>query len=378
MNDGRTTTTGGPPEASAGDADALRLQVEALSVEAEFLRRALEGRDADRSRQESALSALLAERDALAARLDAILSSTTWRATAPLRRGLARWRGARGRPETAPRPAPDPQATQPPPDRAEVPPAWYGAIRLEAGQLSGLGRMAGPYGPGVYEGLTQAVARRYGHVTVDEGAVAERARSEAAPLARRRLASVRVPDGVRPSETPARYAIVTPFYRHLAFFGPCAASVAALTEEGGADAARVEWIVVNDDPGVTAQELEALIPDSLAGPDADPLGRPQPGHRRTAERGDRGGAPALDPVPRLRRCPRARDGPGARPLHRRVPALPLHRLGDDRHRRGPAMTSGRASTPTRRSTCSSKAWWPRISRPCGATSWMNWGASIRP
>lgn len=66
---------------------------------------------------------------------------------------------------------------------------------------------------------------------------------------------------------PARFAvsIVTPYFRHMAFFRACARAVAAvMVHERERGAAAVEWVVVNDDPDASAEELRLQIPLSVA------------------------------------------------------------------------------------------------------------------
>jgi glycosyltransferase involved in cell wall biosynthesis len=75
-----------------------------------------------------------------------------------------------------------------------------------------------------------------------------------APLAdiESHLSSIAIPDDTESSSIRASFSIVTTFYQHLDCFKECAQSVASLIT--GADDA-IEWLVINDDPLITADEL---------------------------------------------------------------------------------------------------------------------------
>lgn len=72
------------------------------------------------------------------------------------------------------------------------------------------------------------------------------------------------PRKIFPSADKPSYSIITPFFRHKEFFGKCAQSVDTLIGGDLAETgvARIEWIVVNDDPSFSASDLEALVPVS--------------------------------------------------------------------------------------------------------------------
>jgi glycosyltransferase involved in cell wall biosynthesis len=61
------------------------------------------------------------------------------------------------------------------------------------------------------------------------------------------------------------YSILTAYFRHLALFQRCAASVESLFEADFAvlGQRRIEWIVVNDDPYLNVDELLACVPASI-------------------------------------------------------------------------------------------------------------------
>lgn len=60
------------------------------------------------------------------------------------------------------------------------------------------------------------------------------------------------------------YTIVTPFHTHFEFFKRCAASVNRLTTYATVRGmAKFEWIIVNDDPRFSGEDLLSVIPDSL-------------------------------------------------------------------------------------------------------------------
>jgi hypothetical protein len=61
------------------------------------------------------------------------------------------------------------------------------------------------------------------------------------------------------------YSILTVYFRHLALFQRCAESVESLFEAdfGIQGQRRIEWIVVNDDPSLNVNELQACVPESI-------------------------------------------------------------------------------------------------------------------
>lgn len=62
-----------------------------------------------------------------------------------------------------------------------------------------------------------------------------------------------------------RFTIVTPYFDHLGFFGRCADSVARLmrADLAASGAARIAWIVVNDDPSCPEALLRDLLSPSI-------------------------------------------------------------------------------------------------------------------
>ena len=61
------------------------------------------------------------------------------------------------------------------------------------------------------------------------------------------------------------YSVVTTYFEHREFFRLCAISVAALIDQDfrGSGAKRIEWIVVNDDPNIDEPGLRELLPASI-------------------------------------------------------------------------------------------------------------------
>lgn len=80
---------------------------------------------------------------------------------------------------------------------------------------------------------------------------------------RRFLASRPVPASVREIPACGGFTIVTPFHRHLEFFEAAAASVDRLLSPNQQNRAAFEWLVVNDDPLISQQDLARRIPERL-------------------------------------------------------------------------------------------------------------------
>ena len=80
---------------------------------------------------------------------------------------------------------------------------------------------------------------------------------------RRFLASRSVPDSVRKMPACGGFTVVTPFHRHLEFFEAAAASVDRLLFPDEENRAAFEWLVVNDDPLISWEDLARRIPERL-------------------------------------------------------------------------------------------------------------------
>ena len=77
------------------------------------------------------------------------------------------------------------------------------------------------------------------------------------------LAERRPPDRVAEMSDCGGFTVVTPFHRHLDFFAHTAASVDRLVFGEEAVEADLEWVVVNDDPAISDDELSERIPKRL-------------------------------------------------------------------------------------------------------------------
>lgn len=77
------------------------------------------------------------------------------------------------------------------------------------------------------------------------------------------LAERHPPDSVVEMSDCGGFTVVTPFHRHLDFFSHTAASVDRLVFGEEAVEAALEWVVVNDDPAISDDELSERIPKRL-------------------------------------------------------------------------------------------------------------------
>jgi len=121
-------------------------------------------------------------------------------------------------------------------------------------------------GASAYELATQDICQRFGSSEPDDAIKPLHILAGSEAVVRNVLerAPVRpsTPTGVAPS-----FSIVTPFFKHDVFFRKCAESVAALFRfEAARNVSDLpEWVVVNDDPGFSKEDLLSFIPDELRG-----------------------------------------------------------------------------------------------------------------
>jgi len=114
-----------------------------------------------------------------------------------------------------------------------------------------------------YQAGTQEIGSRY---------LAHRGRIEEAPPYlrcaplgefRRFLGEKLPPDCVAEMPGCGGFTVVTPFHRHLDFFRNAAASVDLLFSAEEVERTTVEWLVVNDDPAISSEEIAEHIPKRL-------------------------------------------------------------------------------------------------------------------
>ena len=77
------------------------------------------------------------------------------------------------------------------------------------------------------------------------------------------LSSNRIPDSVQEMSTGGGFTIITPFHRHLEFFETAAVSVERLLFSDEENLADFEWLVINDDPLISQEDLTRRIPERL-------------------------------------------------------------------------------------------------------------------
>jgi GT2 family glycosyltransferase len=117
-----------------------------------------------------------------------------------------------------------------------------------------------------YATQTESIVHRYLRSMPREAAVENWfCRFGAPDLVNGKLSPRNLDGDVCSSYTALSYTVVTTFFRHLGFFQQCAKRVARLIAHDGRDEARqrVEWIVMNDDPEVSAANLRAVMPEEL-------------------------------------------------------------------------------------------------------------------
>jgi glycosyltransferase involved in cell wall biosynthesis len=144
---------------------------------------------------------------------------------------------------------------------------WYGGERLEPSELPALS-------PGQWEALresaqaldaadTARLAAYAAHDGPDEGGAPPGLLRSLVPhqAIAAALSRTKPPPGTRPSSDRPSFSVVTPFHRHLKHFAACAQSVWELARRS--QGAALEWLVLNDDPGVSREELTRLIPEGL-------------------------------------------------------------------------------------------------------------------
>ena len=77
------------------------------------------------------------------------------------------------------------------------------------------------------------------------------------------LASRRTPDSIQEMSAGGGFTVITPFYRHLEFFEAAAFSVERLLFSDKENWTAFEWLVVNDDPLISQEDLTRRIPERL-------------------------------------------------------------------------------------------------------------------
>lgn len=239
-----------------------------------------------------ALASKHAEADHLAMRvataqadLSRLLNSVSWRITAPLRAvasrhpGFGRWarRGlrlawwtvtlqlrARVQAWQAARPAAPPGHSEtlpaPYPAGCRESRAWYGGEQVP--KAVWFSQEAAAVDHALFDQQSQALWRRYFPAALPEEAPCWFMRFGPTKLIRQSLAGTSGAGAAATRSEPASYSIITVYYRHRRFFPACAASVARLIDADfqATGERRIEWIVISDDPEMSEQELEALIP----------------------------------------------------------------------------------------------------------------------
>jgi GT2 family glycosyltransferase len=91
-------------------------------------------------------------------------------------------------------------------------------------------------------------------LTVSNLVVELRARLRRAPTAR----------APSPALLEGGVSVITPYFRHRRFFPECAASVALMFEiTRSVSETALEWVVINDDPSMTAADLLSMVPAAL-------------------------------------------------------------------------------------------------------------------
>ncbi len=159
------------------------------------------------------------------------------------------------------------KALEPYAKRGQLTKGWYGgrALRPEETCLA----KAPPPQPIVELGEK---GYRNGSHMIDTGYLSEQEPDEGippymrhAPLDEYRdfLAERHPPDSVVEMFDCGGFTVVTPFHRHLDFFAHTAASVDRLVFGEEAIEADLEWVVVNDDPAISDDELSERIPKRL-------------------------------------------------------------------------------------------------------------------
>ena len=114
-----------------------------------------------------------------------------------------------------------------------------------------------------YQAGTQEIGRRY---------LAHQGRIEEAPPYlryipfdefRRFLGEKLPPDCVADMPGCGGFTVITPFHQHLDFFRSTAASVDLLFSAEKVNRTTVEWVVINDDPAISLEEISEHIPKRL-------------------------------------------------------------------------------------------------------------------
>ena len=156
--------------------------------------------------------------------------------------------------------------------RGQLTKGWYGGreLRLEetvSAVVAPPPRAILKLGGKVYKAGTRLIESRYFSTddTEKDGGYLESPALRYAPVDEIRtfLGSREPPNSVVEMADCSGFTIVTPFYRHLDLFGKTIASVSQLAREESTAGSALEWVIVNDDPDVSDEELARRIPERL-------------------------------------------------------------------------------------------------------------------
>ena len=258
------------------------------AIETNSLRQALGDTSQALASKSAAADVLSARAAATESELARLISSASWRATAPLRSfvsrhpGCGRWlrRGLRlgwwaitlqlpsrmhawnaARRGVATEPAESKRAALPSGRRESR--AWHGSEPVA--KSSWFSQQGSSVDDATFDKQTQALWRRYFPIAHPQEPPCWFMQFGPTKTIRAALVGSRAPVTIAACSAPVSYAIITIYYQHRRFFPACAASVASLIEgdlQRTGDH-RIEWIVISDDSDMDQQELKSLVPANL-------------------------------------------------------------------------------------------------------------------
>lgn len=143
---------------------------------------------------------------------------------------------------------------------------WFGNQPLTSNEVSGyFVRYHSDYIAG-----TNALIQKYGdlgierpyvsplHLIVGSGRLFSRHASNVSVSSAKTISDVS-------NESSSCFSIITLFHKHYEYFKECAESVRALFNSSLEDGSiKFEWVIINDDPSFTREEIAAAIPEDIA------------------------------------------------------------------------------------------------------------------
>ena len=144
---------------------------------------------------------------------------------------------------------------------------WYGGRELKPDETFLAQAQAPPHilklGNKAYQEGSNEIRSRFLPNSCSEDSIPPYLRFGPVDELRAFLAACRAPETIAEMSDCGGFSIVTPFHRHLELFREASTSVDRVAQKEQTIQTNFEWIIVNDDPKVSNEELARQIPQTL-------------------------------------------------------------------------------------------------------------------